>query len=210
MKVYKNIKSNKYRISEDFKNIILSDTSLYNNIADLLKSELNKKLNTQQTGEFEYNIVSFNLEKALNVNSKHNIVLLEGDRLIIPKSVDVVHVTGDLFNFEGSGINVPYLDMKRANYYVNNFAGGYTKENNKNRTVVVYPNGSVKRSVNYGLFTLSPKVKRGSIIKLMSKEEVQNLSSVPLDWNVTIEKTLIKLTGVMSLYLLINRIQGSY
>ena len=87
---------------------------------------------------------------------------------------------------------------------------GSNKENNKNRTVVVYPNGSVKRSVNYGLFTLSPKVKRGSIIKLMSKEEVQNLSSVPLDWNVTIEKTLIKLTGVMSLYLLINRIQGSY
>ena len=209
--VYKNIKSNKYRISEDFKNIILSDTSLYKKYSkDLLKSELNKNYVPQQTGEFEYNIVSFNLEKALNVNSKHNIVLLEGDSLIIPKSVDVVYVTGDLFNYEGSGINVPYLDMKRANYYVNNFAGGYTKENNKNRTVVVYPNGSVKRSVNYGLFTLSPKVKRGSIIKLMSKEEVQNLSSVPLDWNVTIEKTLIKLTGVMSLYLLINRIQGSY
>ena len=204
-------KSNINHISEDFKNVILSDTSLYKKYSeDLLKSELNKSYIPQQTGEFEYNIVSFNLEKALNINSQHNIVLLEGDSLIIPQSVDVVYVTGDLFNYEGNGINVPYIEMKRANYYVNNFAGGYSENNNKNRTVVVYPNGSVKRSVNYGLFTLSPKVKRGSIIKLMSKEEIRNMSSVPLDWNVTIEKTLIKLTGVMSLYLLINRIQGSY
>ena len=198
-------------ISEDFKDVILSDTSLYNMYSeDLLKSELNELSTPVETGEFEYTVVSFNLDNALNVSSKHNIILLEGDSLVIPKSVDVVYVTGDLLNYEGSGISVPYFEMKRANYYVNNFAGGYSKENNKNRTLVVYPNGSVKRSVNYGLFTLSPKVKRGSIIKLMSKEEIQNISSVPLDWNVVIEKTLVKITGVMSLYLLINRIQGSF
>jgi protein involved in polysaccharide export with SLBB domain len=198
-------------ISEDFKNVILSDTSLYNMYSeDLLKSELNELSTTVETGEFEYTVVSFNLDNALNVSSKHNIILLEGDSLVIPKSVDVVYVTGDLLNYEGSGISVPYFEMKRANYYVNNFAGGYSKENNKNRTLVVYPNGSVKRSVNYGLFSLSPKVKRGSIIKLMSKEEIQNISSVPLDWNVVIEKTLVKMTGVMSLYLLLDRIQGSF
>ena len=198
-------------ISEDFKNVILSDTSLYNMYSeDLLKSELNELSTTVETGEFEYTVVSFNLDNALNVSSKHNIILLEGDSLVIPKSVDVVYVTGDLLNYEGSGISVPYFEMKRANYYVNNFAGGYSKENNKNRTVVIYPNGSVKRSVNYGLFTLSPKVKRGSIIKLMSKEEIQNISSVPLDWNVVIEKTLVKVTAVMSLYLLFDRIQGSF
>ena len=121
-----------------------------------------------------------------------------------------MYVTGDLLNYEGSGISVPYFEMKRANYYVNNFAGGYSKENDKSRTVVVDPNGSVKRSINYGLFTLSPKVKKGSTIKLMSKEEVRNMSSNPIDWNVAIEKTLVKVTGIMSLYLLINRIQGSF
>ena len=198
-------------ISEDFKNVILSDTSLYNMYSeDLLKSELNELSTTVETGEFEYTVVSFNLDNALNVSSKHNIILLEGDSLVIPKSVDVVYVTGDLLNYEGSGISVPYFEMKRANYYVNNFAGGYSKENDKSRTVVVYPNGSVKRSINYGLFSLSPKVKKGSTIKLMSKEEIQNISSVPLDWNVVIEKTLVKMTGVMSLYLLLDRIQGSF
>jgi polysaccharide biosynthesis/export protein len=194
-------------------NAFLEGVKLYRRVKIIAESKNN--INTvypvpQQMGGFEYNIVSFNLEKALNVNSKHNIVLLEGDSLFVPPSVDVVCITGDLFNFEGSGINVPFVEMKRANYYVNNFAGGYSKENNKNRTVVISPNGSVKSSVNYGLFSLSPKVKKGSTIKLMSKEGIQNISSVPLDWNVTIEKTLIKITGVMSLYLLINRIQGSY
>ena len=120
-------------------------------------------------------------------------------------------VTGSLYNFDdANGISVPFLGTKRANYYVNNFAGGYSKSNDKNRTVVVYPNGSVKKSVNYGLFTLSPKVTKGSTIKLMSKEEVKKIESLPVDWNQVIEGTMVKITGVMSLYLLINRIQGSF
>ena len=44
----------------------------------------------------------------------------------------------------------------------------------------------------------------------MSKEQVEEMEATPLDWNVAIEKTLIKVTGVMSLYLLINRITGSF
>jgi len=199
------------KISTEFKEVILSDTSLYKIYSeDLLKTELDEVSVPKETGEFEYNIVSFDLEKALNINSKHNIVLLESDSLVIPKSLDVVYVTGELFNYDGSGISVPFFGTKRAAYYVKNFAGGYSKDNDRNRTVVVYPNGSVKRSINYGLFTISPKVTKGSVIKLMSKEEIRKTKSVPLDWNQAIEKTLVKITGVMSLYLLINRIQGSF
>ncbi|MBT6807860.1 MAG: hypothetical protein HOA52_00040 [Flavobacteriales bacterium] len=199
-------------ISEEFKQAILSDTSLYNLYSeDLLNSEINRIKPIEVTGEFEYNIVSFDLNKALKVNSTHNIVLLESDSLVIPKTTDVVFVTGSLYNFDdANGISVPFLGTKRANYYVNNFAGGYSKSNDKNRTVVVYPNGSVKKSVNYGLFTLSPKVTKGSTIKLMSKEEVKKIESLPVDWNQVIEGTMVKITGVMSLYLLINRIQGSF
>ena len=176
-----------------------------------LNSEINRVKPIEVTSEFEYNIVSFDLNKALKVNSTHNILLLESDSLVIPKTLDVVFVTGSLYNFDdANGISVPFLATKRANYYVNNFAGGYSKSNDKNRTVVVYPNGSVKKSVNYGLFTFSPKVTKGSTIKLMSKEEVKKIESLPLDWNQVIEGTMVKITGVMSLYLLINRIQGSF
>lgn len=196
-------------ISEEFKEVILSDTSLYRKYSkDLVNSELGIR---SKKREFEdINVVSFEMNKALKINSKHNIILLEGDSLVIPKSNSTVYITGDLYNYEGTGISVPYFERKRANYYINNFAGGYAKENNKNRTVVVYPNGSVKRSINYRLFSLSPKVTKGSTIKLMSKEQVEEIEATPLDWNVAIEKTLIKVTGVMSLYLLINRITGSF
>ena len=35
------------------------------------------------------------------------------------------------------------------------------KENKKSNTVVIYPNGIAKKSRNFGLFTVSPKIKRG-------------------------------------------------
>ncbi len=196
-------------ISEEFKEVVLSDTALYKKYSkDLVNSAL---VIRSKKREFEdINVVSFEMNKALKINSKHNIILLEGDSLVIPKSNSTVYVTGDLYNYEGTGISVPYFERKRANYYINNFAGGYARENNKNRTVVVYPNGSVKRSINYGLFSLSPRVTKGSTIKLMSEEQVEEMEATPLDWNVAIEKTLIKVTGVMSLYLLINRISGGF
>jgi polysaccharide biosynthesis/export protein len=198
-------------ISEDFKEVILSDTALYEKYSeDLFNSELEVLSEEIETEDIAYNVVSFDMKEALRIDSKHNIILLEGDSLVIPRSNSMVYITGDLYNYEGNGISVPYFERKRANYYINNFAGGYSKENNKNRTVVVYPNGSVKRSVNFGFFSLSPKVTKGSMIKLMSKEQVEEMEATPLDWNVAIEKTLIKVTGVMSLYLLIDRINGSF
>ena len=89
--------------------------------------------------------------------------------------------------------------------------GGYSKSNDRSRTVVIYPNGSVKKSIDFGLFTISPKVTKGSTIRLRSQEEdVIKSKVIPIDWNQPIENTLVKVTGVMSLYLLINRIQGSF
>ena len=198
-------------ISEEFKEVILSDTALYKKYSkDLVNFELEVLSKEIETEDIAYNVVSFEMNKALKINSKHNIILFEGDSLVIPKSNSIVYITGNLYNYEGTGISVPYFERKRANYYINNFAGGYAKENNKNRTVVVYPNGSVKRSINYGLFSLSPRVTKGSTIKLMSDRQVEEIKTIPLDWNEAIENTLIKVTGVMSLYLLINRISGSF
>ena len=61
-----------------------------------------------------------------------------------------------------------------------------------------------------GLFTVSPKVTEGSVIQLLSKEEIKNKTRDPIDWNRAIENTLIKVTGLLSLYLLVERIQGAY
>ena len=63
-----------------------------------------------------------------------------------------------LNNLDGNSISVPFLGLS-ANYYVNNFAGGYSKQNKKSSTVVLHANGVTKKSLNLGLFSISPKVE---------------------------------------------------
>ena len=153
-------------------------------------------------------MVYLNLDKAMDSkSSKHNLVLIEGDSIIVPKTMDVVHITGELMNLEGNSISAPHFNRKRANYYVNNFAGGFTKENRKSNTVVVYPSGITKKSMNFGLFTISPRIKKGSTILVaekINKEKKKNQE--PIDWNRAIENTMLKLSAILTLWLLIDRV----
>ena len=155
----------------------------------------------------KYNKVYLNLDKALQSNeSKHNLVLLEGDSVNIPKTMDFVHISGELMNLEGGAISAPYFGTRRANYYVNNFAGGFTKANKKANTVVIYPNGIAKKTMNFGLFVISPRVKKGAVIKVVNKIDKLKNEKVPIDWNKAIEKTMLKVTAILSLWLLVDRV----
>ncbi len=157
-----------------------------------------------------YDIVYFNMQKAISkTSSKHNLVLLEGDSVIIPKMLDVVQVSGDLHNINGSSISAPFFG-KRANYYVRNFAGGYTKDNNKSLTVVVHANGVTRKAMNFGLFSISPRVKPGSTIKVISEHKIRRKKKEDIDYNEHISSIVTKITGVMSLWLLIDRVNGSF
>ena len=121
--------------------------------------------------------------------------------------MDVVHITGELINLKGTSISAPHFNRKRANYYVNNFAGGYSKENSKSNTVVVYPNGIAKKSINFGLFSISPKIKKGSTIIVNNKEtKEQKKNENPVDWNRQIENAMLKVTAVLTLWLLVDRV----
>jgi len=193
-------------LSEELLDSILSNPSL-----SLLYQE---ELQNMRVRNFEkskeimmYNKVYLNLDKALQSNeSKHNLVLLEGDSIIIPKTMDFVHISGDLINLEGSAISAPYFRGRRANYYVNNFAGGFTKTNKKVNTVVIYPNGIAKKTMSFGLFVISPRVKKGSTIKVVNKIDRLKHEKIPVDWNNAIEKTMLKVTAILSLWLLIDRV----
>ena len=191
----------------------LMDSILMNPELSLLyKEELHRisleEFEKEKHKKVNYNIVYFNLDKALKSNqSKHNIVLIESDSIIIPKTMDIVHVSGDLFNLEQNTISTPYFKGRRAHYYVDHFAGGYTKANRKSATVVVYPNGVAKKTINFGLFSISPKVKKGAIVKVVTKEKKKKeLNENPIDWNKAIENTMLKVTAILSLYLLVDRL----
>ena len=60
-----------------------------------------------------------------------------------------------------------------AAFFIRNFAGGYAKDNKKSSTIVTYANGVTKKSLNLGIFTISPKVKPGSTIKVVSEHKVK-------------------------------------
>ena len=197
-------------ISKKLKENILANPEL----AIIYANDLRKKENNQQSifddeqKEFAYDMVYLNLEKAMDSkDSKHNLVLIEGDSIIVPKTMDVVHITGALMNLEGTSISAPHFNGKRANYYVKNFAGGFTKENRKSNTVVVYPNGIAKKSMNFRLFSISPRIKKGSTIIVankVTKEKKEKGKSV--DWNKQIENAMLKVTAVLTLWLLIDKV----
>jgi hypothetical protein len=78
--------------------------------------------------------------------------------------------------------------------------------NKRNATVVVYPNGVAKKSLNLWLFSISPKFKKGSTIKVVDKIEKIKNQKKPFDWNKALDNTITKLTAVLTLYLLIDRV----
>ena len=154
-------------------------------------------------------MVYLDLNKALKSSvSKHNLVLHEGDSIVIPKTMDVVHITGELMNLEGNSISAPFFNSKRANYYVKNFAGGFSKSNDRNNTVVVYPNGIAKKSKNFLLFKVSPKVTKGSTIRVTSKnKKSKRKNQNKVDWNQQIENAMLKISAVLTLWVLVDRVQ---
>ena len=199
-------------ISNDLKESILNDP----NSASIYAVELEKKsleFFEQETmirdKEIQLDMVYLNLDKALKSHSsKHNLVLNEGDSIVIPKTMDVVHISGELMNLKGNSISAPFFSSKRANYYVKNFAGGFSRTNDRSNTVVVYPNGIAKKSKNFILFNLSPKVTKGSTIMVTTKNKrSKKKNKNNIDWNQQIENAMLKLSAILTLWVLVDRVQ---
>ena len=199
-------------ISDDLKNSILKDPQSASIYADELEKRSldffeQESKNTKK--EINLDMVYLNLEKALKSNdSKHNLVLNEGDSIVIPKTMDVVHITGELMNLQGNSISAPYFNSKRANYYVKNFAGGFSRLNDRSNTVVVYPNGIAKKSKNFLLFKISPKVTKGSTIRISSKnKKPKKRNKNNINWNQQIENAMLKISAILTLWVLVDRVQ---
>ncbi len=198
-------------ISDDLKKSILNSpdvAAVYANEVEEKSKAFFAEENSAKISKENTDIVYLNLDKALKNNeSRFNLVLNKGDSIVIPQILDVVHISGELMNLEGNSISAPFFTRKRANYYVKNFAGGFSKENDRSNTIVVYPNGIAKKSRNYILFKISPKVTKGSTIRVASKnikQKKQKESKV--DWNKQIENAMLKISAVLTLWVLVDRV----
>jgi protein involved in polysaccharide export with SLBB domain len=81
--------------------------------------------------------IAIDLEKALaEPGSQYDIILQEGDELVIPDQMFTVKVVGEV----GFPTSLVFEDGKKIDYYVDR-AGGYLEKADKGKTRVVYPNG---------------------------------------------------------------------
>lgn len=90
-------------------------------------------------GETYY--VAINLDKALeNPGSNYDVILREGDRIIVPEFTSTVKISGDVM----SPTTIAYREGKGVRYYIDQ-AGGWGNRAKKSNTFIVYMNGTRER-----------------------------------------------------------------
>lgn len=155
----------------------------------------------------------------LNKNSKYNYVLMHGDKIFVPKTKDLVTILGetkakDLYPDEllsnKNKINVPFHKSKGAFFYVRKYAAGVGKEGKHSDISVLHLTGEMKKTKNFGLFKIYPKVKKGSIVTVGKKEQkpedVAAAPKEPVDWGQVLADSIAQATSILTLLILIQNI----
>lgn len=96
--------------------------------------------------------VGIELDRALLApGSDYDVVLCEGDELIIPEYRSTVRISGVVMHPN----TVSYKSGKKLGYYIN-CAGGYGRGAKKSKVYVVYMNGMVSKVNKYKSATIQP------------------------------------------------------
>ncbi len=174
---------------------------------------------TLTRGKTDRNFVIINLEKALkNPQSFENIVLQEGDEILIPKIQNTVKISGatqakELYPAEilAQGfIEVPYRPSKSARYYINDYAGGLSSDAAKNKISVIDASGKVTKAKNFLFFKSYPKVGPGAEIVVGLKEPKEKSNSKEdngdVKWGEVLANSIAQATAILSLLLLVQNI----
>lgn len=112
------------------------EAAAQNKKVDLENSELLKRFEIPETYS-----VGIELDKALsNPGSDADIVLREGDKLIVPQYTATVKINGEVMYPNTVG----YQQGKKAKYYINQ-AGGYSNKAKKSQTYIIYMNGTIAK-----------------------------------------------------------------
>ena len=116
--------------------------------------------------------VAVNLDKALETpGGTDDIVLREGDRLIVPQYSSTVKISGEVMY----PISINYKEKAPLSYYIKR-AGGYGNKARKNRVYAIYMNGSVEL-VNH---RSSKSIQPGCEIVVPSKPTKDKMSTAEI------------------------------
>lgn len=111
--------------------------------------------------------VGIDLDKAItNPGSSYDVVLREGDRIIVPEYNGTVKISGDVMYPN----TVSYKEGESVKYYIKQ-AGGWGNRAKKGSTFVIYMNGNIAQ-VGYGT-----KITPGCEIVVPSKSKSKRLTT---------------------------------
>ena len=137
---------------------------------DLTLIETKEEEKTPEVSEYR---VGINLKKIMeNKNSYQDLVLKDGDVLIIPSEKQTVEVKGLVL----APSLVRYEKGKSTRSYINS-AGGFSDNAQRKSVYVVYANGDVKGTSRFLFFRSYPKVAPGALVIVPEKPEKKSLST---------------------------------
>ena len=174
--------------------------------------------NSDGTGQ-----VVMDLTEALKtpLTSKFNYILKPGDIVTIPKNKDLVTLRGAIRATEiyaedvvaGGKVTVPFHAGKRAKFYVNEYAAGFSKDAKKSRLTVMQPSGKINRTIDFGLFKIYPKVTKGAVVTVGYKDpkkpdkidkEGNTVKKEDTDWPKIIANGIAQASGIITLIALLR------
>lgn len=161
---------------------------------NLLNRDINDSTNVNLNNQKDFR-VGIDLEKILKNpgNTKENIVIKDGDKIIVPSIKSTVKTEGEVL--------IPSLIREENNLsfkdYINK-SGGFTQEALRRKSYVIYPNGDIAATNSFLFFKNYPKLTPGSIVVVPAKKVKTN--------GITTQEVLGLTSGFATLALLVDRL----
>ena len=138
--------------------------------------------------------IGINLEDIIkSPGKKSDLLVEEGDIIVIPKKLETVRLRGELLY----PTTVRHTTSRGLKYYINS-AGGFDLKAKRSGTYVVYANGDVARTKKFLFFNFYPKAEPGCEV-IVPKKTIKNTLAASQILNFT--------TGLAALLLAINQIK---
>ena len=126
----------------------------------------------EQMNENGRTSVGIRMNEALrNPGSRNDLILENGDLIVIPKELQTVRIEGEVL----SPTSVRYERGKSFQSYINS-AGGITDSAQRKRAYIVYANGEVDRTRRFLFFRNNPSVEPGATIVIPREPEQRQLT----------------------------------
>jgi len=138
-----------------------------------LKLRVKDSSKIEPTKNITETTISINLEKIMkNPGSSSDLLLVEGDVLVIPKEPQTVGLSGELLY----PVTVRFVKGYGVRRYISS-SGGFTDDAKPSKIYVVSTSGAAKRTHSFLFFRKYPRIEPGTEIVVPKKTERKKMST---------------------------------